>query len=196
MYWLRIEQKKGGTKTPLSSGYTDIWSVPVIKRIWKLLRPLWFLLLHKAEVLLQLGLNDCPQGKVWGLSPENLNVSQGRRRQIKGQISSRPISRIIFSWVFHYIHTYVHCSLVAITTPEGRSWGYLSLQITHPAQERLATPPGSTFPTRFEQRCGIFYFPQEPDKWKCCETGPYPRRLASLTVCRCHYKSSTFCSVI
>ena len=46
-----------------------------------------------------------------------------------------------------YIHTYVHCSLVAITTPEGGSWGYLSLQITHPAQERLATPPGSTFPT-------------------------------------------------
>ena len=107
---------------------------------------------------------------MWDLSPENLNVSQGRRRQIKGQISSRPISRIIFSWIFHYIRTYVHCSLVAITTLEGGSWGYLSLQITHPAQERLATPPGSTFPTRFEQRCGIFYIPQEPDKWKCCET--------------------------
>ena len=39
------------------------------------------------------------------------------------------------------------------------------------------------------------------DKCKCCETGPrvfrpYPRRLESPTVCRCHYKGSTFFSVI
>ena len=31
-----------------------------------------------------------------------------------------------------------------------------SLQITHPAQERLATPPGSTSPTHFEQWRGFF----------------------------------------
>ena len=36
---------------------------------------------------------------------------------------------------------------------------------------------------------------------KVCETGPpvyrpYPRRLESLIVCRCHYKDSTFSSVI
>ena len=47
----------------------------------------------------------------------------------------------------------------------------------------------------------IFDVPKEPDKCKCCETGPtvfrpYPRRLASVTVCRCHYKGSTFFSVI
>ena len=61
---------------------------------------------------------------------------------------------------------------------------------------RLTTTPGSTSPTLFEQWCGFFYVPQEPDKCKCCETGPtvfrpYPRRLESLTVCRCHYKGRT-----
>ena len=55
---------------------------------------------------------------------------------------------------------------------------------------RLTTPPGSTSPTLFEQWCGFFYVPQEPDMCKCCETGPgfrpYPRRLESLTICRYH----------
>ena len=41
----------------------------------------------------------------------------------------------------------------------------------HPLQ-RLTTPPRSTSPTLFEQRCGFFYVPQEPDEGQCCETGP------------------------
>ena len=50
----------------------------------------------------------------------------------------------------------------------------VSLQITHPAQKRLAAPYWSTSP--------ILYVPQEPDKFNCCETGPtvfhfHPRRL-------------------
>ena len=42
---------------------------------------------------------------------------------------------------------------------------------------RLATPPGSTSSTLFEQWCGFFYVPQEPNKCKCSETGPtvFPR---------------------
>ena len=45
-----------------------------------------------------------------------------------------------------------------------------------------ATPPGSMSPTLFEEWCGFFYVPKEPDKWKSCETGPtafrsYPRIL-------------------
>ena len=74
----------------------------------------------------------------------------------------------------------------------------VALQTTHLAQERLATPLGSTSPTLFEQRCGFFYVPQEPDN---CETGPtdfcpYLRRLESLTVSRCRWKGSTFWLVI
>ena len=48
----------------------------------------------------------------------------------------------------------------------------MALQTTHPAQEKLATPLW----------CGFFYVPQEPERWKCCETGPtvflpYPGRV-------------------
>ena len=55
---------------------------------------------------------------------------------------------------------------------------------------------------RKNTHCFAVYVPQEPDKCKCCETGPtvffvlIPRRLESLTVCWCHYKGSTFFSVI
>ena len=57
----------------------------------------------------------------------------------------------------------------------------------------------STIPNLFEQWCAFFNVPQEPDKCKCCETGPtvfppYPRRLESLTVCRCHYTKTALSS--
>ena len=49
---------------------------------------------------------------------------------------------------------------------------------------RLTTTPGSTSPTLFEQWCEFFnYVPKEPDKCKCCETGP--------TVFRPYPKSET-----
>ena len=46
---------------------------------------------------------------------------------------------------------------------------------------RLTTPPGSTSPILFEQWCGFFYFPQEPDMCKCCETGPGFSSLSEKT---------------
>ena len=50
---------------------------------------------------------------------------------------------------------------------------YLSLQITHPTQERLGTPRG--------QRSLLLL---APDKWKCCEMGPTGFRPYILEVSR------------
>ena len=71
------------------------------------------------------------------------------------------------------MYIYSHCLHVAITTPEGGSWSDPRIKISHPAQERLAMPPGCTFPILFEQWGGFFYVLQEPewDEWKRCETG-------------------------
>ena len=105
------------------------------------------------------------------------------------------------------VHTYIHCLQVAIMTDLKEDYEVIPVSRSlltaepNPAQERFATTPGSTTPTLFKQWCGFFYVPQEPDKWKCCEKGPtffcpYWKRLESLTICRCHYKGSTFFSVI
>ena len=102
---------------------------------------------------------------------------------------------------------YILCIQVAITTPEEGSWGYpyldLSLQISHPPQERLAIPPFFPLPLplhSFFFFCSCPSFLDEPReetlatqarvyvpyffrtvvwvqlKWKCCEKRP--------TVCR------------
>jgi len=53
-------------------------------------------------------------------------------------------------------------------------WAYY-MHPTHDVNDvwRLATPPGSTSPTFFEQRCGLILLcPTRTDKCNCCETGP------------------------
>ena len=62
--------------------------------------------------------------------------------------------------------------------------------ITTQPVKGFTTPPVSTPPTLYEQQCEFFYFPQELEQRKSCETGPtafrpYPRRLECLTFCRC-----------
>ena len=138
---------------------------------------------------------------------QNLNPGNITRRQVLYQSplslpkSSSP-SICVLS--VHMIFIYLITSTIWCRTHSRVGFQFtvsVSLKITHPAKERMATPLGSTSPTLFEQWCGFFYIPQEPDKWKCFEMGPTafrrcPRRLESLTVWRCHCKGSTFSSVI
>ena len=88
-------------------------------------------------------------------------------------------------------------SLVAISLVADDRKPYRS-----PTQPRRGWPNhrGLRTLTLFEQWCGFFYVPQEPEKWKCCEKGPtifrpYNRWLESLIVYRCHCKGNTFYSV-
>ena len=56
-------------------------------------------------------------------------------------------------------------------------------------------------PYSFQIVMWVLLRPTRTNHWNYCETGPkvfhpYPRRLESLIICRCHYKGSTFFSVI
>ena len=69
-----------------------------------------------------------------------------------------------------------------------------------PSDERWTATPGTTPPTLFEQ-CVCVLLCLTELIMKSCDMGPavnrpYPRILESLTICRCHYKGSTFSSVI
>ena len=89
----------------------------------------------------------------------------------------------------------------------GRRWNRTCVPkdiisfITHPAQERLTTTPGTTCPTLVDKCVGSLTSPANHVTLKMQETGPtdyspYPRRLECLTICRYNYKGSTFSSVI
>ena len=92
---------------------------------------------------------------------------------------------------------------------QRRHWQPLSVHLwaycTHPTHYvndvwRLAAPPGSTLPTLFEQWCGFFYVPQDPDKtkWKCCETGRTVTSSWTLRIpfhCLLNYLL-TFCIIV
>jgi len=60
---------------------------------------------------------------------------------------------------------------------------------------------GVYVPCSFRTVVYVLLRPTRKNQWKCCERGPtvfhpYPGRLESVTVYRCHYKDSTFSSVI
>ena len=67
----------------------------------------------------------------------------------------------------------------------------LSLQITHPAQERLATSPGST--SVLFSNSGVGSFTSHKNR---ISKSAMRRNLRFADVARCHYKGSAFFTVI
>ena len=70
-----------------------------------------------------------------------------------------------------------------------------------PQHVKVGHTNGVYDPFSFGRVMWVLLRPTRANQWKCCETGPtvfcpYPRRLESLTICRCHYKGSSFFSVI
>jgi len=75
-------------------------------------------------------------------------------------------------------------------------------QCEAPTREaRPDTTRGISSPTLSDQCVGSLMSPADQITLKMQETGPtvyspYPRRPERLTICSCHYKGSTFSSVI
>ena len=105
----------------------------------------------------------------------------------------------------------INCLQVAIMFPKG-SWDYpyikISFQITHPAQKGY--PHHRNLCPLLFMNSGVGSFQlsftshknqisESAVRWdglQCMVFWPYPRRLESITDCRCHYKGSTFFSVL
>ena len=104
---------------------------------------------------------------------------------------------IFFPWS---CPTSLHCLQVAITTPERWSWGYPYIKIYpcgQPTQPRKGWPyHQSLHPARIFSNSGVGPFMSHKN-----QTGESAVRqdwpmVFCLTICRCHFKDSTFFSVI
>ena len=107
-------------------------------------------------------------------------------------------------WMLHVASACAYLFIYLFTSfsghrPAQRECGRTGLR-SHASCHPYPTPK----PVKVGHTTGIYNpysFPTRTNQWKFCETGPtvfrpYPRRLQSLTICRCHYKGSTFFSVI
>ena len=69
----------------------------------------------------------------------------------------------MYAGYIHATHAWLKTGRLGLQRQEEPTIKISPLQITYPAQERLqAKLMGSTL---FEQWCGFFYVPREPDKW-------------------------------
>ena len=74
----------------------------------------------------------------------------------------------------------------------GEERNFSSQLTPNPYNHRSEHNTGNSMPYSSQIVCGFFNVPQILYKPKGCETGPpayspYPRRLESLTICRCRY---------
>ena len=99
-------------------------------------------------------------------------------------------------WLYLFIYLGLPVLNMVSATVHGTTTQALNSTSPH---ERWTTTLGTTSPTLYEQYKGSLTS-HRIYMCKGCEKGPtvfcpYPRRLESLTVCRCIYKGSTFFSV-
>ena len=103
-------------------------------------------------------------------------------------------------------HFYIHTQpfFLDISVQGGKVHEVIPMWSTNPegTTQLTATTPRNFTPYTIRIVCGFFNVPQWTYKHgRYCETwptvySPYPRRLKSLKICWCNYKSSTFYSVI
>ena len=114
---------------------------------------------------------------------------------------SAPYSRA-FHFLTIYVPAFLDTGLPRGNVHEGDSgpmWGAIPFPI--PQTVKVGHTTRVYDPYSFRIVMWGLLRPTTTNQWKCCETGPtvfrpYARRLESLTICRCHYKGSTFFSVI
>ena len=120
------------------------------------------------------------------------------------RLSSKPS----FSHHFYLFHLFISFTSFSGHRPTQRECartGLMSHARCHPYPIPQPVKVGHTTgvhdPYSFRIVIWVLLRPTRTNQRKCCETGPtvfrpYLRRLESLTICRCHYKGSTFFSVI
>ena len=117
--------------------------------------------------------------------------------QIQIQISYYPLFSGLFrdNWQ-HWLGNFARLLKVQFTSNEGMTNDApiheCESEIDHYTRQ---------YPTLYEECVGSLTSHRFITCARACEMGPtvyrpYPRRLESLTVCRCYYKGSTFSSVI
>ena len=124
-------------------------------------------------------------------------------------------------WMGSHFHVWIDNNGVPfsiVTRMGSHIFGFFAGYLAWENRRHFATPPpvspaqtgelarrrvkvghttGVYVPYSFRTVVWVLLRPTRTDHWKCCETGPtsfrpYPRRLESLTIYRCHYKCSTF----